>query len=134
MDPPQLTTGSRREAAEPNGSDNHAPAPRRESNASQKSQDSQTAADFIRDQMQLEADAREALPYSFKNCTRPLGSLRQNIYACLTCNPPPANPEDPSNAAGICYSCSVQCHGDHELVEIFQKRNFTQCSLRAARP
>ena len=36
--------------------------PRRES-LSQRSEDSQTAADFIRDQMQLEADAREALPY-----------------------------------------------------------------------
>ncbi|KAH8203842.1 hypothetical protein TruAng_002019 [Truncatella angustata] len=52
---------------------------RRES-VSQRSENSQTAADFIRDQMQLEADAREALPY---------------------------------------------CHGEHELVEIFQKRNFT---------
>lgn len=36
--------------------------PRRES-SSQQSENSQTAADFIRDQMQLEADAREALPY-----------------------------------------------------------------------
>lgn len=36
--------------------------PRRES-TSQHSEDSQTAADFIRDQMQLEADAREAMPY-----------------------------------------------------------------------
>lgn len=30
---------------------------------SQQSEGSQTAADFIRDQMQLELDAREALPY-----------------------------------------------------------------------
>lgn len=30
---------------------------------SQQSDNSQTAADFIRDQLQLEADAREALPY-----------------------------------------------------------------------
>ncbi|RYP68742.1 hypothetical protein DL771_006472 [Monosporascus sp. 5C6A] len=98
--------------------------PRRDS-SSQHSEDSQTAADFIRDQMQLEADAREALPYSFDNCTKPLGSLRQNVFACITCNPPPANPGDPYNPAGVCYSCSVQCHGEHELVEIFQKRNFT---------
>jgi hypothetical protein len=35
---------------------------RRES-MSQHSETSQTAADFLRDQMQLEADAREALPY-----------------------------------------------------------------------
>jgi E3 ubiquitin-protein ligase UBR7 len=25
----------------------------------------------------------------------------------------------------VCYACSVQCHGEHTLVEIFQKRNFT---------
>jgi len=36
---------------------------RSDSMASHQSSDSQTAADFIRDQMQLEADAREALPY-----------------------------------------------------------------------
>ncbi|KAI0018613.1 putative zinc finger in N-recognin-domain-containing protein [Xylariomycetidae sp. FL0641] len=100
------------------------PRPRRES-SSQQSEDSQTAADFLRDQMQLEADAREALPYSIENCTKPLGSLRQNVFACITCNPPPSNPDEPYNAAGVCYSCSVQCHGEHELVEIFQKRNFT---------
>lgn len=39
-----------------------APRERRES-MSQRSENSQTAADFLRDQMQLEADAREALPY-----------------------------------------------------------------------
>ncbi|KAH8893237.1 hypothetical protein GQ53DRAFT_717876 [Thozetella sp. PMI_491] len=92
---------------------------------SQQSDTSQTAAEFIRDQMQLEADAREALPYSIENCTKPLGPLRQSVFSCLTCNPPPANPKDPYDAAGICYSCSVQCHGEHTLVEIFTKRNFT---------
>lgn len=25
----------------------------------------------------------------------------------------------------MCYACSIQCHGDHNLVEIFAKRNFT---------
>lgn len=96
--------------------------------------------------MQLEADAREALPYvslvhhlcflrpprwllifpqSIETCTKDLGPLRQSIFSCLTCSPPPSNPTDPYNAAGICYSCSVQCHGEHQLVEIFSKRNFT---------
>lgn len=79
---------------------------------------------------------------SIENCTKPLGALLQNIFACLTCNPAPTNPTDPYNPAGICYACSVQCHGEHDLVEIFQKRNFTcdcgttrftseqKCSLR----
>ncbi|KAI0474322.1 hypothetical protein F4859DRAFT_86356 [Xylaria cf. heliscus] len=127
MTPPP-TTGSQHDATGPDSSNGPVPSSRRDS-MSQKSENSQTAADFLRDQMQLEADAREALPYSFKNCTGPLGSLRQNIYACLTCNPPPigSDPDSDSafSAAGICYSCSVQCHGEHELVEIFQKRNFT---------
>ncbi|KAL8363444.1 hypothetical protein RB601_009290 [Gaeumannomyces tritici] len=101
------------------------PSLKRRESSSQQSQTSQTAADFIREQMQLEADAREALPYSIQNCTKPLGSLRQAVFACLTCNPPPADTKDPYNAAGVCYSCSVQCHGEHTLVEIFTKRNFT---------
>ncbi|KAI1331694.1 hypothetical protein F5Y16DRAFT_241185 [Xylariaceae sp. FL0255] len=119
MDPPSQDGTNKQE-----GQDAATTSNRRDS-MSQHSEQSQTAADFIRDQMQLEADARKALPYSIKSCTKALGSLRQNIYACLTCNPPPANPADPFSPAGICYSCSVQCHGEHELVEIFQKRNFT---------
>ncbi|KAK7722577.1 hypothetical protein SLS64_001114 [Diaporthe eres] len=97
----------------------------RRDSTSQRSDNSQTAADILREQEQLEADAREALPYSISNCTKDLGALRQNVYSCLTCNPLPANPTDPYNAAGICYACSVQCHGEHQLVEIFAKRNFT---------
>ncbi|KAK3296769.1 putative zinc finger in N-recognin-domain-containing protein [Chaetomium fimeti] len=92
---------------------------------SQKSDNSQTAADFIRDQLRLEADAREALPFSIDHCTNPLGPLRQSVFACMTCNPPPPNPSDSYDAAGVCYACSVQCHGEHTLVEIFAKRNFT---------
>lgn len=95
------------------------------SQQSQKSGDSQTAADFIRDQEILEADAREALPYSIETCTKILGPLRQNVFACLTCNPRPSSPSSDWTPAGVCYACSVQCHGEHELVEIFQKRNFT---------
>jgi E3 ubiquitin-protein ligase UBR7 len=26
--------------------------------------------------------------------------------------------------AGVCYSCSISCHGEHTLVELFNKRNF----------
>ncbi|KAL7784864.1 hypothetical protein V8C37DRAFT_395137 [Trichoderma ceciliae] len=95
------------------------------SQQSRASDDSQTAADFLRDQEILEADAREALPYSIETCTKILGPLRQNVFACLTCNPAPAKAEDAWNPAGMCYACSVSCHGEHTLVEIFQKRNFT---------
>ncbi|KAJ6072159.1 hypothetical protein N7499_010173 [Penicillium canescens] len=88
------------------------------------SQNSQTARQFIDSQLQLEADAREALPYSFDSCTYALGPLRQILFACLTCNPPPTNPDEPYDAAAVCYSCSISCHGEHNLVELFNKRNF----------
>ncbi|EON63822.1 hypothetical protein W97_03050 [Coniosporium apollinis CBS 100218] len=96
----------------------------RSNSISQASEDSQTAQDFINSQLQLEADAREALPYQFDTCTRPLGPLRQLLFSCLTCNPPPASPSDPYTPAGVCYSCSISCHGEHTLVELFTKRNF----------
>ncbi|PHH53673.1 Protein mlo2 [Ceratocystis fimbriata CBS 114723] len=99
---------------------------KRSDSISQQSDNSQTAAEFLQSQMQLEAEAREALPYSINTCTYPQGPLRQSIFSCLTCNPPPADLSIPyDKAAGICYACSVQCHGDHQLVEIFSKRNFT---------
>ncbi|KAF4989784.1 hypothetical protein FGRMN_8876 [Fusarium graminum] len=95
------------------------------SGKSQTSETSQTAAEFIRSQEALEADAREALPYSIDTCTKILGPLRQAVFACLTCNPPPVKDGDNWTPAGVCYACSIQCHGEHNLVEIFQKRNFT---------
>ncbi|KAI9643859.1 hypothetical protein NHQ30_007210 [Ciborinia camelliae] len=98
---------------------------RSQSFSSQKSGDSHTAADFIKTQLELEAEAREALPYRIDTCTKPLGSLRQILFACLTCNPAPSIASDPYTPAGICYSCSIQCHGEHTLVELFNKRNFT---------
>ncbi|CAG8292850.1 unnamed protein product [Penicillium olsonii] len=79
---------------------------------------------FIESQLQLEADAREALPYSFDSCTYALGPLRQNLFACITCNPPPTSADEPYIAAAVCYSCSISCHGEHTLVELFNKRNF----------
>ncbi|KFY01841.1 hypothetical protein O988_02496 [Pseudogymnoascus sp. VKM F-3808] len=97
---------------------------KRRDSDSAASQDSQTAAEFINSQLQLEAEAREALPYKFDTCTKQLGPLRQDLFACITCNPPPANPSDPYTPAGVCYSCSVACHGEHTLVELFYKRNF----------
>ncbi|KGQ09031.1 Protein mlo2 [Beauveria bassiana D1-5] len=115
---------------------------KRSNSFSNQSNDSQTAAEyintahfdlgtvtnslrFIRNQELLEADAREALPFSIDNCTRIFGPLKQSVFACLTCNPAPASDTDSWTPAGVCYSCSVQCHGEHTLVEIFQKRNFT---------
>ncbi|XRM46189.1 hypothetical protein ABZX51_009236 [Aspergillus tubingensis] len=86
------------------------------------SQNSQTAKEFIESQIRLEADAREVLPYSFDTCTQDLGPLRQSLFACLTCNP--STSEESYTPAAVCYSCSISCHGEHDLVELFNKRNF----------
>ncbi|KAI9837131.1 MAG: hypothetical protein M1837_003127 [Sclerophora amabilis] len=94
------------------------------SDPSPNASDSQTAAEFIHDQLQLEADAREALPYAFDTCTQPLGPLRQILFSCLTCNPPPSSSSESYTPAGVCYSCSIACHGEHTLVELFNKRDF----------
>lgn len=97
---------------------------RRTTSTSLSSETSQTAQDYIASQLRLEADAREALPYQFDACTKPLGPLRQSVFACLTCTPPPASIHQQFTPAGVCYSCSISCHGEHDLVELFTKRDF----------
>ncbi|WFD03438.1 RING-type E3 ubiquitin transferase [Malassezia obtusa] len=72
-----------------------------------------TAQDLIDQQEQLEAEAEAAFPFQVERCTHALGALRQPVYACRTCG-----------GGGVCAACSIMCHGDHELVELFHKRNF----------
>ncbi|KAK1080004.1 hypothetical protein LTR33_005918 [Friedmanniomyces endolithicus] len=96
------------------------------------SEASQTAQSYIDSQLQLEQEAREVLCYQFDTCTKPLGPLRQSVFACLTCNPPPASRYQQFTPAGICYSCSISCHGEHTLVELFTKRDF-ECDCGTTR-
>ncbi|OLL23894.1 Protein mlo2 [Neolecta irregularis DAH-3] len=84
-------------------------------------QESITVIEYIRAQEELENEAREVYPFSHDKCTYFQGPLRQSVYACRSCDP--QSPE--SQRGGICYSCSIECHGDHELVELFSKRDFT---------
>ncbi|KAI3404574.2 hypothetical protein KGF56_002619 [Candida oxycetoniae] len=84
-----------------------------------KSRDSITAVDYINQQMELGKEAREIMPYDPDECTYEMGELRQSVYACLTCSK--QNDETP---IGVCYSCSIHCHSQHELVELFTKRAF----------
>ncbi|KAI5958929.1 hypothetical protein KGF57_002363 [Candida theae] len=83
------------------------------------SQDSLTAIDYINQQEELEREARTLMPFDPNECTYDLGELRQQIYACLTCSK--MNDNQP---IGVCYSCSIQCHSKHDLVELFSKRSF----------
>lgn len=52
-------------------------------------------------------------------CTYSLGYLnRQAVFSCKTCDPLFENP------AGVCYACSLRCHRNHDLIELYTKRNF----------
>ncbi|KAK0548501.1 hypothetical protein OC846_004450 [Tilletia horrida] len=77
-----------------------------------------TAQDLIDRQSQLEREAHEAFPYRVSRCTYENGPSRQLVFACRTCSP--------EGKVGVCAACSVSCHAEHELVELFYRRNF-QC-------
>lgn len=81
-------------------------------------QESLTAVDYIKSREELEKEARELMPFDPSECTYNNGELRQPIFACLTCS------ETNNEKIGVCYSCSIQCHSSHEIVELFSKRNF----------
>ncbi|GAA5840252.1 hypothetical protein JCM3766R1_001437 [Sporobolomyces carnicolor] len=78
------------------------------------SDDNFYASDILAGQDALEQEARETLPFEFTQCTYDLGYIRQPLYACLTC----------LNHGAVCAACSIACHADHELVELFNRRHF----------
>ncbi|MPC62056.1 putative E3 ubiquitin-protein ligase UBR7 [Portunus trituberculatus] len=47
---------------------------------------------------------------------------RQALYACMTCCP-----ADGEQQAGVCLACSYHCHEDHDLVELYTKRQVAKC-------
>ncbi|BGP31889.1 hypothetical protein JCM10296v2_003668 [Rhodotorula toruloides] len=78
------------------------------------SSDDFVADDLIGAQEALEAEAREIMPYKFDACTYDLGYIKQPLFACQTC----------LNDRAVCAACSIACHGDHSLVELFNRRDF----------
>lgn len=53
-------------------------------------------------------------PKEFCTCDVDLSAHEQDFFYCLTC--------DPAKAEGVCYSCSVTCHGAHSLHPVTQHR------------
>ncbi|EXX76356.1 hypothetical protein RirG_033840 [Rhizophagus irregularis DAOM 197198w] len=78
-----------------------------------------TVKEILERQRLLEEEAGEILSGRFDECTYNKGYIRQPVYACKTCKP-----SEGYGPGGVCYSCSISCHSDHELVELFSKRNF----------
>ncbi|CAH1646398.1 unnamed protein product [Spodoptera littoralis] len=83
-----------------------------------------TMMDVLQEQQDFEEDANAVLGASDdKNCTYSKGYIkRQALYACLTCCTEAKT--DPTKRAGVCLACSLNCHENHELIELYTKRNF----------
>ncbi|GAA5982019.1 hypothetical protein JCM10908_004706 [Rhodotorula pacifica] len=77
------------------------------------SDDNFNALDLLAAQDALEAEARDAVPYA-SECTYDLGYIKQPLYACRTC----------LNDRAVCVACSVNCHAEHDLIELFNRRDF----------
>jgi len=74
-----------------------------------------TAIDYLIKQEELEQEAKEVYSKKFDKCTYDLGYIKQQVYVCMTCT---------NGNAGFCYSCSIACHSQHDVRELFSKRNF----------
>ena len=91
---------------------------------------------------------------SMKKCTYDKGYIRQQVFACRTCyvnmykeKNPKGNIIDPNGSnvlnngekkqilevdmeevgiepAGFCIGCSMNCHLDHDIYELYDKRAF----------
>ncbi|ORY01776.1 hypothetical protein K493DRAFT_334838 [Basidiobolus meristosporus CBS 931.73] len=110
-------------------------------------EDVTTAVEFLEHQSALEAEAREQYPGKFERCTHSLGYLYQELYVCKTCTPDLSvfeksdqkdfgiNCESDWYPGAICYACSIACHADHELLELWSKRGFRcDCGLENKYP
>ena len=73
-----------------------------------------SVSEYIDQQKALEDEARGLMPWNPTHCTYTDGALRQPVFACLDCG-----------KIGVCYSCSIQCHAECQLEELFTKRGFT---------
>ncbi|RKP12542.1 hypothetical protein BJ684DRAFT_20930 [Piptocephalis cylindrospora] len=94
--------------------------------------DTVTAEGYLEEQERLEHLAARTLPYRFDACSRALvepGSrTRQTLYVCLRHVPT----GEEKTGRIMCYACSISCHADCELVELFTKRGIG-CDCGAGR-
>lgn len=92
--------------------------------SNQLEQSTITMLDVLEEEKELEDEYAAVLGASDeKDCTYGKGAIqRQALYSCLTCCPEARN--DMSKSAGVCLACSYRCHENHELIELYTKRNF----------
>ncbi|KAI5449729.1 hypothetical protein NCC49_004094 [Naganishia albida] len=92
-----------------------------------------TLTDHISHLESLETQAKELMPFRVDECSFSQGYVRQKVWSCRTCSP--------DGQVGVCYACSVSCHAEHDLVELFTRRQFrcdcppsTKCTLSPPQP
>ncbi|XP_067626286.1 putative E3 ubiquitin-protein ligase UBR7 [Eurosta solidaginis] len=83
-----------------------------------------TMVDILQEERELEEEYNAVLGASDEDCcTYSKGAIkRQALYSCLTCCPEAR--KNLEKCAGVCLACSYRCHENHELVELYTKRNF----------
>eukprot|EP01112_Ceratiomyxa_fruticulosa_P012791 TRINITY_DN3569_c0_g1_i1.p1 TRINITY_DN3569_c0_g1~~TRINITY_DN3569_c0_g1_i1.p1 ORF type:complete len:525 (-),score=122.73 TRINITY_DN3569_c0_g1_i1:303-1730(-) len=80
-----------------------------------------TMADVLNQQLELEHEATYELQENWgdeEKCTFNLGYITQPVYACDTCS------KSSGNWFGFCFGCSMNCHLEHDVFELFKKRGF----------
>lgn len=88
-----------------------------------------TLLEHLQHEREAELLAAQAYPFRTDKCSDSLGRpLTQTIYACLTC----------AGLKGYCYACHIECHTDHEVVELGVRKDFfcdcnDNCQLRKAK-
>src|ERR1700738_147331 len=74
-----------------------------------------TLLEHLQRERETELLAAQEYPFKTDKCSASLGiPLTQSIYACLTCK----------GLRGYCYACHIECHTDHEIVELCVRRDF----------
>eukprot|EP01084_Bolivina_argentea_P100346 180195_1 len=65
---------------------------------------------------------------NLNECTYHSGHLNQPVFACLTCYQTDSKNNNNNNSSasfsGICLGCSMNCHLDHNVIELWNKRHF----------
>jgi len=82
-----------------------------------------TLTQYLRKQREDERKAAKLFPGDHDTCSYPFGYCKQAVYICMTCKPL-QDLTDEDSLAGLCYSCSISCHTDHDVRELFNKRHF----------
>eukprot|EP00126_Sphaerothecum_destruens_P000357 Sdes_comp10414_c0_seq1m2080 len=95
---------------------------------SSNEEESLTLVEYLAREEELEKAAfQEEFLEPAEKCSYQFGYIQQPIFCCLTCvetKKSEQNFKDEEIFSGICFSCSVFCHENHKLIEIYSKRNF----------